>query len=676
MSASRPISSQARALIAQQRANLPVSKCKEDLLSMIRENDVCIIVGETGSGKTTQLTQFLFEDGYGHRALSSHHLYEPNDSNEDSSLDQSPNLSQLKSENDDETESSSSSTNNSNKKKVLVDPSDMDSSASMGGCGGRYKYGMIGCTQPRRVAAVSVAKRVAEEFGCQLGREVGYSIRFEDCTSEVTRIKYMTDAFLLREILSDPDLEKYDAIVMDEAHERSLATDVLFGLLKSLLVKRRDLKVIITSATMNAERFGAFFGNAPVFFIPGRTYPVHIEYARSPVRDYIDAAIQKCLQIHCSVAFNPKEPSDILIFMTGQEDIEGLCILLSERAAALQTKIQPLSILPIYSQLPSDLQAKVFERKPFRKVVVATNIAETSLTLDGIRFVIDAGFCKLKVFSARVGMDTLQLTPISRANASQRSGRAGRTAPGVCYRLYTENAFFSEMFDSQVPEIQRTNLAHVVLLLKSLRVEDILLFDFMDPPAEETVLNAMFQLWMLGALDDQGRLTPLGTKMAHLPVDPGLAKMILVSDNLKCSKELLTVVAMLSVPSVFYRPKGRADEADASREKFAVPESDHLTLLNVYNQWIFNKCSPTWTSKHFIHQKALIKVRSVRDQLLEIIRGQRIQPVSCNQQWDVVRKVGVLVVQCTLTSHLHTRPFLLAIFTMPRSSEDWENMLI
>lgn len=551
------------------RQNLPIHQCRNKLMRIIRENRVVIVVGETGSGKTTQLTQYLYDEGFGHNGM------------------------------------------------------------------------MIGCTQPRRVAAVSVARRVAEEFGCDLGREVGYSIRFEDCTTpEVTRIKYMTDAFLLREILSDSYLDRYDSIIMDEAHERSLATDVLFGLLKSLVNRRLDLKLIITSATMNSERFSEFFGAAPIFTIPGRTFPVKIIYSRSPCVDYIDSAIQKCLEIHFSYPYDPRDPSDILIFMTGQEDIEGLCILLSERVAdTAAIKQKPVSILPIYSQLPSDLQGKIFEKSLYRKIIVATNIAETSLTLDGIKFVIDSGYCKLKVFSPKVGMDTLQLTPISRANANQRSGRAGRTAPGICYRLFTERAFLSEMFEVQVPEIQRTNLAHVVLLLKNLNIKDIITgFDFMDPPPMDTIINAMIQLWMLGALDEHGDLTTLGTKMAHLPVDPSLAKMILLSTKLKCTTELVTVVSMVSVPSIFYRPKGRAEEADSVREKFSVPESDHLTLLNVYQQWNHHRCSPVWASKHFIHQKSLIKVKSVRDQLLEIMKSNNILPVSCQQEWTLVRK--------------------------------------
>lgn len=620
-----------RDTIKRQQEKLPISRCRDQLMRVIREHPVTIVVGETGSGKTTQLTQYLYAEGYGRRKRPADRYDHVAETNGDSS-------SSSDSDSDGAVEASDKAeTRRAQKAERRMRRDEASTQAPRARPVQRNV--MIGCTQPRRVAAVSVAKRVADEFGCVLGREVGYSIRFEDCTTAgVTRIKYMTDAFLLREILSDPDLEKYDAIVMDEAHERSLSTDVLFGLLKTLIGRRFDLKLIVTSATMNAERFSEFFGHAPIFNIPGRTYPVTIEHMRSVCPDYVDAAVQKCLQIHLSFPFDPESPSDVLIFMTGQEDIEGLCILLSERAATLKEKMSPLSVLPIYSQLPADLQAKVFEKSKYRKVIVATNIAETSLTLEGIKFVIDCGFCKLKVFSPRIGMDTLQLTPISRANANQRSGRAGRTAPGICYRLYTERAYVSEMFATQVPEIQRTNLAHVVLLLKSLNVKDLVAFDYMDAPPSETILNAMTQLWMLGALDDRGDLTALGAKMAHLPVDPSLAKMILLSNQLQCSSELLTVVAMLSVSSIFYRPKGRAEEADASREKFAVPESDHLTLLNVFQQWTNNRNSPVWAAKHFIHQKALTKVRSVREQLNEIIRTQRIEPISCGQEWTVIRK--------------------------------------
>lgn len=547
--------------IIQQRQYLPAFAVRQELLRIIRENSIVIIVGETGSGKTTQLTQYLHEDGYS-------------------------------------------------------------------------KYGMIGCTQPRRVAAMSVAKRVSDEMGCKLGEEVGYSIRFEDCTSDKTLIKYMTDGILLRESLRESDLDNYCAVIMDEAHERSLSTEVLFGLLREVVARRRDLKLIVTSATMDATKFAEFFGNVPVFTIPGRTFPVELFYSKNPVEDYVDAAVKQTLQIHLQPA-----TGDILVFMPGQEDIEVTCDLIAERLGEIDNAPQ-LAILPIYSQLPSDLQAKIFQKAPdgVRKCIVATNIAETSLTVDGISFVVDSGYCKLKVYNPRIGMDALQVYPVSQANASQRSGRAGRTGPGTCFRLYTEHQYKQELLKTTIPEIQRTNLANVVLLLKSLGVQDLLQFHFMDPPPQDNILNSMYQLWILGALDNVGNLTPLGRHMVEFPLDPPLSKMVIVSCDMGCSEEILTIVSMLSVPSIFYRPKGREEDSDAAREKFQVPESDHLTYLNVYLQWKTNHYSSAWCNEHFIHVKSMRKVREVRQQLKDIMVQQKMKVISCGTEWDIVRK--------------------------------------
>ena len=418
---------------------------------------------------------------------------------------------------------------------------------------------------------MSVAKRVSDEVGCELGDEVGYSIRFEDCTSDKTQIKYMTDGILLRESLREPDLDMYSVIIMDEAHERSLNTDVLFGLLRSVVARRTDLKLIVTSATMNSEKFATFFGNVPTFKIPGRTFPVEVMYSKNVVEDYVDAAVKQAIQIHLTA-----DDGDMLIFMPGQEDIEVTCETIKERLDEVDDA-PGLSVLPIYSQLPSDLQAKIFQKAPdgLRKCVVATNIAETSLTLDGIMYVIDCGYCKMKVFNPRIGMDALSVFPVSQANSNQRSGRAGRTGPGQCYRLYTERQYREELLESSVPEIQRTNLANVVLLLKSLGVENLLQFHFMDPPPEENILNSMYQLWILGALDNTGALTDVGRKMVEFPLDPSLSKMLIIAEDMGCSLDVLCIVSMLSVPSIFFRPKGREEDSDAAREKFSVGQSSN-----------------------------------------------------------------------------------------------------
>ena len=555
--------------LSQQRQFLPAYAVKQEVLRIIRENPVVVIVGETGSGKTTQLTQYLHEDGYS-------------------------------------------------------------------------KYGMIGCTQPRRVAAMSVAKRVSDEMGTELGEDVGYSIRFEDCTSEQTIIKYMTDGILLRESLREPDLDHYCAIIMDEAHERSLNTDVLFGLLRDVVTRRHDLRLIVTSATMDSSKFANFFGDVPVYIIPGRTFPVETFFSRNVVEDYVEASVKQALQIHLQA-----DEGDILVFMPGQEDIEVTCELLVEKLDELDEAPQ-LAVLPIYSQLPSDLQAKIFQKAPdgLRKCVVATNIAETSLTVDGIKYVVDCGYCKLKVYNPRVGMDGLQVYPVSQANANQRMGRAGRTGPGMCYRLYTERQYKDELLATTVPEIQRTNLANVVLLLKSLGVEDLMAFHFMDPPPQDNLLNSQYQLWTLGALDNTGGLTPMGRAMVEFPLDPALSKMLLAAVDMGCSDDILTIVSMLSVPALFYRPKGREEEADAMREKFQVPESDHLTYLNIYRQWKIQQYSMNWCNKHFLHFKALKKVREVRQQLKDIMEQQKFEVISAGNDEDLIRK-------CICTAYFH-----------------------
>ncbi|KAL3314073.1 ATP-dependent RNA helicase dhx8, partial [Cichlidogyrus casuarinus] len=477
--------------IIEQRQSLPIFKLRDDLLQAVNDNKVLVVIGETGSGKTTQITQYLAEAGY-------------------------------------------------------------------------TNTGRVGCTQPRRVAAMSVAKRVSEEFGCRLGQEVGYTIRFEDCTAPETKIKYMTDGMLLRECLIDPDLNQYSVIMLDEAHERTIHTDVLFGLLKKCIQKREDMKLIVTSATLDSVKFSQYFFEAPIFTIPGRTFPVEILYSLEPENDYLEASLNTVMQIHLT-----EPPGDILVFLTGQEEIDSGCELLYERMKALGPDVPELIILPVYAALPSEMQSRIFDPAPpgSRKVVIATNIAETSLTIDGIYYVIDPGFVKQKVYSSRSGMDQLIVTPISQAQAKQRAGRAGRTGPGKCYRLYTERAYRDEMLATNVPEIQRTNLAATVLQLKAMGINDLLSFDFMDPPPLQTLVAAMETLHGLSALDDEGLLTRLGRRMAEFPLEPMLSKMLIMSVHLQCSEEVLTVVSMLSVQNVFYRPKVSSSQKETAVNK-------------------------------------------------------------------------------------------------------------
>lgn len=547
--------------IKEQRESLPIFQFREEIIEAVRTNQVLVVIGETGSGKTTQMTQYLAEAGFA-------------------------------------------------------------------------KRGKIGCTQPRRVAATSVAKRVAEEVGCKVGEEVGYTIRFEDCTSPATRIKYMTDGMLLRECLLDSSLSSYSVLMLDEAHERTIHTDVLFGLLKKAIKTRPDLKLIVTSATLEAEKFSTYFNDCPIFTIPGRTFPVEILYTKEPEPDYLDAALLTCMQIHLT------EPAgDILLFLTGQEEIDTAAEILFERMKALGDGVPELLILPVYSALPSEMQSRIFDPAPpgSRKLVLATNIAETSITIDGIFYVVDPGFAKQKAYNPKLGMDSLVVTPISQAAARQRAGRAGRTGPGKCFRLYTEQAYNQEMLPSSIPEIQRTNLANTVLTLKALGINDLLHFDFMDPPPVQTMLAAMETLYNLGALDDDGFLTRLGRQMAEFPLEPPLAKMLIYSSELGCSQEAVTIVAMLTAQNIFYRPKDRQAQADARKARFSHADGDHLTLLTVWQAWEQHKFATQWCFENFIQSRSMKRAQDVRRQLIGIMDRYKQKIKSCGKDWDKVR---------------------------------------
>jgi len=539
-----------------ERESLPIFPFREELLQAIAAYKVLVVVGETGSGKTTQLPQYLHEAGY-------------------------------------------------------------------------TKRGKIGCTQPRRVAAMSVADRVSKEMKVKLGSEVGYSIRFEDCTCEKTVIKYMTDGMLLREFLNEPDLASYSVIIIDEAHERSLHTDILMALVKDLAREREDIKVIVSSATLNAEKFSVYFDDAPVFNIPGRRFPVDLYYTKAPEADYVDAACITVLQIHAT-----QPAGDILVFLTGQDEIEAAVEILNERTRGLGSRLGELIICPIYSTLPSEQQAKIFDPTPpgARKVVLATNIAETSVTIDGVVYVIDPGFCKQKRYDPRAGIESLLVVPISRASAIQRAGRAGRTQPGKCFRLYTKWSYYNEMSDETSPEILRTNLSQVVLSLKSLGIDDLIHFDFLDKPPTDALIRSLEQLYALGALNDRGELTKLGRRMAELPLDPPMSKCLIASEKYGCSEEIMTICAMLSVNnSIFYRPKDKAVMADSAKAAFHRVfggVGDHLGLLACYCQWMDSGYSTQWCYENFVQVRSMKKARDIRDQLDAML--ERVEVVKCS----------------------------------------------
>jgi pre-mRNA-splicing factor ATP-dependent RNA helicase DHX16 len=538
------------------RKSLPIYQFRDQIIQAVQDHQVLIIVGETGSGKTTQIPQYLHEAGYTKDGLK------------------------------------------------------------------------IGCTQPRRVAAMSVAARVAEEMGTKIGNEVGYAIRFEDNTSDKTILKYMTDGMLLRELLTEPDLSQYSALMIDEAHERTVPTDIACGLLKDIAKARPDLKLLISSATMDAQKFQKYFDDAPIFNIPGRRYPVDVHYTSQPEANYLAAAITTVFQIHVT-----QGPGDILVFLTGQEEIEAAEQSLQETARKLGSKIPEMIIAPIYANLPSELQTKIFEPTPpkARKVVLATNIAETSLTIDGIVYVIDPGFVKENVFNPRTGMESLVVTPCSRASANQRAGRAGRVGPGKCFRLYTKWAYYNELEENTTPEIQRTNLNGVILMLKSLGIDQLLDFDFMDPPPAETIIRALEMLYALGALNDRGDLTKVGRQMAEFPTDPMLAKAILASDKYGCVEEVLSIISMLGESSaLFFRPKDKKIHADSARNRFTIKEGgDHLTLLNIWNQWVDSDFSFIWAKENFLQQRSLTRARDVRDQLAKLCDRVEVNISTC-----------------------------------------------
>lgn len=534
------------------RKLLPIYKMQSEITRLVTENKYVVLEGETGSGKTTQVPQFLVE--------------------------------------------------------------------AFKCCDTKR---MIACTQPRRVAAMSVAQRVAQEMDVPLGKQVGYSVRFDDSTTAgVTLLKYLTDGMLLREAMTDPLLSRYAAIVIDEAHERTLSTDILMGLLREICEKRKDLHVLIMSATMDAKRFCGYLDNCPSVSVPGRKFPVEILYTAEPQSDYVEAAIRTVVKIH-----RDEKPGDVLVFMTGEEEIEDVCKRLKLELAHLDAKATGLfSIIPLYSSLPPAQQQRIFDVAPAqrngipgRKIVVSTNIAETSLTIDGVVYVVDPGFVKQKVYNPRIRVESLLVTPISRASADQRCGRAGRTRPGKCFRLYTERSYHRDLLAQSHPEVLRSNLSTVVLQLKRIGVDDLVHFDFMDPPAPETLMRAFELLNYLGALDDDGNVTAEGTLMAEFPVDPQLAKVLIFGSRNGVAEEALSVVAMLSVASPWVRPFDCKKAAEAAHSQFMHPDGDHLALLNVLYAYEREEASGTdlvkWCYDSFLNQRTLRTAKSVRSQL-------------------------------------------------------------
>jgi ATP-dependent helicase HrpA len=500
--------------------DLPVSERRDEIAAAIAANQVVIVAGETGSGKTTQLPKICLELGRGIR-------------------------------------------------------------------------GTIGHTQPRRLAARTVAARIADELGTPLGEVVGYTVRFTDQASDRTLVKLMTDGILLAEVQRDRRLLRYDTLIIDEAHERSLNIDFLLGYLRNLLPRRPDLKVIVTSATIEPERFAQFFSGAPIVEVSGRTYPVEIRYrplevtvpvdgaedpddpdhevVRTEIRDPTEAIIDAVAELEA------EPPGDVLVFLSGEREIR-------DTAEALRAVTDPshTEVLPLYARLPTAEQQKVFQPgRTARRIVLATNVAETSLTVPGIRYVVDPGTARISRYSRRTKVQRLPIEPISQASAAQRAGRSGRTAPGVCIRLYSEQDFQSRPRYTD-PEILRTNLAAVILQMAALGFGDIEGFGFLDPPDARSIRDGVALLQELGAFDRAGELTDVGRRLAQIPVDPRLGRMILQAESEGCVRELLVLAAALSIPDPRERPTDREDAARQKHARFADENSDFISFLNLW----------------------------------------------------------------------------------------------
>ncbi|HEY3898598.1 MAG TPA: ATP-dependent RNA helicase HrpA [Chthoniobacter sp.] len=486
---------------------LPISMRREEILAAVGGNQVVVVAGETGSGKTTQLPKMCLDAGLAMR-------------------------------------------------------------------------GRIGCTQPRRVAALSVSRRVAEELGVTWGREVGCKMRFNDDTGRETRIKFMTDGILLAEIQSDPLLRAYSALILDEAHERSLNIDFLLGYLQGLLRKRGDLKLIITSATIDTEAFSQAFGGAPIIEVSGRLWPVEIRYApiesharpeeQADELNHIEAAVRATED-----ALIESETGDVLVFMPTERDIRETRELLEGSLGA------EFEVIGLFGRMPAAEQQRIFAPGPRRRVIVATNIAETSLTLPRVRYVIDAGLCRMSRYNPRTRTKRLPVEDISQSSANQRAGRAGRVQDGTCIRLYAEDDFAKRPRFTQ-PEIQRANLAEVILRMKAFRLGDIETFPFLNPPVSAAIRAGYTLLHELGALNDANELTPLGQELARLPIDPTLGRMLLQARREKALPEMLIIAAGLSVPDPRERPEDAKEAAAAAHKVFADPDSDFLSLLNIW----------------------------------------------------------------------------------------------
>ncbi|KAE8353497.1 P-loop containing nucleoside triphosphate hydrolase protein [Aspergillus coremiiformis] len=602
------------------RKNLPIFPHADEIRQYMRKNDVMLLIGETGSGKSTQIPQFLVNEQWCRPTKTT--------------------VAQK----------------DGSRKKIEV-----------GGC--------IAITQPRRVAAISLARRVAEEMGTPLGSSspastVGYSVRFDTSTSPSTRVKFLTEGMLLQEMLHDPSLTKYSAIVVDEVHERGVNVDLLLGFLRNLVSGKREgrggvpLKVVVMSATADMESLFGFFkegyqaqhseeetqngtksvtnGNTSeqqsdsekqhddiaVCHIKGRQFPVKTIYSPEPVHDFVDAALKVIFNIH----YKEPCPGDILVFLTGQETVEALEHLVNEYAIGMDPALPKIQVLPLFAALPQVAQQRVFVPAPprTRKIILATNIAETSVTVSGVRFVVDCGKAKVKQFRSRLGLDSLLVKPISKSAAIQRKGRAGREAAGHCYRLFTEKDYLA-LDEVNTPEILRCDLSQALLNMKARGIDDVLGFPFLTRPPRESLEKALLQLLSIDALEDSGQISSIGLHIAKLPLTPTLGRVLLAASEYgpDCLSDVIDIISCLSVENIFLSTTSeeKKEEAENARRDLYRREGDHLTMLATVQAYAAeNTDRKAWAERHMVSHRAMQAVMDVRKQLTTQCRQAKLLP--------------------------------------------------
>ncbi|CAE7482691.1 unnamed protein product [Symbiodinium pilosum] len=555
--------------LLEKRQRLPAWMARQEFLKLMQSNQVLVLVGEPGSGKTTQLPQILLDAGY--------HVQ----------------MGQVRA---------------------------------------------ICCAQPSPLATLSASLRICEELEVQLGTFVGHVTRFEDRTSGDTLLRFLTDEALLRESLEDPLLERYSVIILDEVHQRTCETDLLMGILKMVMQRRPELKLLLLSSSMDVKKVQDYFeGGAPLLQVPNRTYSVEVFHCQDSEKDYLKAAVRTVAQIHTT------EPEgDILVFLPLEEEIDLACQLLRKESVHMMN-FGELQVRALYIGLPILETQRAFEQtaqlkmggKPCRKVVVASNVAETSLAVDGIIYVIDAGLVKQRAYNPRTRMEVNLVMPVSKTSALQRTSLAGRARPGKCFRLYPEQAN-GDWHEKVHPEIMRSNLTTVVLMLKRLGFDDVVHFDFVDPPSPEALMRALESLNHLGCIDDNGNITEVGNQACRLPLDPQIAKMLIEAPRHRCSNEALSIAAMLCSLPVWLRPNDAFRAANEAKARFAHMDGDHLTLLNVfhaYKQQIQDGHDPSrFCAENFISIRAMRHAEVARDHLKRIMESIGLQMISTDFQ--------------------------------------------